>query len=396
MEKKAKNGSELLGVSRLITEATLGITDVVERAHQRILLPPFLPSTPIQHLISNITAITYKTLKKSTRFVGENIEKIIELAPQPKVEKRDNKEIIRSALNGVIGDYLEKKDNPLKMEMQFRTRNQETILSKESINKSIKNVNGKILLMIHGSVMNDVQWSRKDHNHGELLAEELNKSLVYIYYNSGKHVSTNGKEFSELLETLVSNWPVPVEEIVFIGYSMGGLLARSVLYYGKLENKKWVKYLKKNIFLGTPHHGSSLERNGNLVDVTLSSIYYTKPFARLGKIRSAGVTDLRYGNLIDEDWKGDDRFERLGDQRKAIPLSKSVKNYSIAASLGTLKDLNSGDGLVSIDSAFGKHDNQTKSLNFEEENTKVVYGVSHLGLLNSLSVYDQLKEWVQD
>ncbi len=49
-----------------------------------------------------------------------------------------------------------------------------------------------------------------------------------------------------------------------------------------------------------------------------------------GKIRSAGITDLRYGNLTHEDWQGRDRFAR-GDRRRFVPLPEGVGCYAIAA-----------------------------------------------------------------
>jgi len=61
---------------------------------------------------------------------------------------------------------------------------------------------------------------------------------------------------------------------------------------------------------------------------------YTAPLARLGKVRSAGITDLRYGALVDEDWQGHDRFERAGDGRSRVPLPEGVRCYAVAASTG--------------------------------------------------------------
>jgi hypothetical protein len=53
-------------------------------------------------------------------------------------------------------------------------------------------------------------------------------------------------------------------------------------------------------------------RLGNRVIGALDLSPYTNALARLGKIRSAGITDLRYGNLLDDDWYGRDRFEHSG------------------------------------------------------------------------------------
>jgi pimeloyl-ACP methyl ester carboxylesterase len=102
--------------------------------------------------------------------------------------------------------------------------------------------------------------------------------------------------------------PLPIE-LVIIAHSMGGLVSRSACHYGKVAGHSWLNHLLKIVFLGTPHHGASLERAGNWIDIILEISPYSAPFSRLGKIRSAGVTDLRYGNILDEDWKGRDRFE---------------------------------------------------------------------------------------
>ena len=51
MSKKIKTSSDLQGLTRLIIDATTGITDLVEAMHKRVVHPPFLPSTPIQHLV---------------------------------------------------------------------------------------------------------------------------------------------------------------------------------------------------------------------------------------------------------------------------------------------------------------------------------------------------------
>lgn len=400
MSNKKQVSSELQGITRLITETTVGITDLVETMHKRIVHPPLLPSTPIQHLITNIASITYRNIKWSTRFIGNSVDKTLGyFGPMlGSLKTTDEREAIRATLNGVVGDYLEKQENPLQITMQFRHQSKTIQLDPESIKATYPTINGKILLMVHGSSMNDLQWTRKDHNHGTALAKELDKTPIYLHYNSGRHISTNGQDFSELLEELVLNWPVPVEEVVLIGHSMGGLVTRSALHYGQEQQKSWTKHVKKIVFLGTPHHGSPLERVGNYLDVILESIPYSKPFARLGKIRSAGVTDLRYGNLTDEDWNGDDRFKMQADQRRPVPLPKTIACFCIAAVIGKATDSlvtqALGDRLVTVKSALGQHTNPDKNLDFKKENTWIAHEHNHLDLLNSSEVYSKIKTWL--
>ncbi len=400
MSNKIKTGTYLQGFTQLISDATTGITNIVEAMHNRVVHPPFLPSTPIQHLITNITAITYNNIRWSTQLIGGSIDKLLsQLTPfLGEIKTTKDGEILRSALNGVIGDYLEEKGNPLKITMQFRHQSKAVILNSKSIAATLPAINGKILLMVHGSCMNDIQWTRKEHNHGEAIAKELERTPIYLNYNSGLHISTNGQNFTNLLEELVKNWPVPIEEIVFLAHSMGGLVTRSALYYGQKEKKTWTKYVKKIVFLGTPHHGAPLERIGNYLDNILEAIPYAKPFARLGKVRSAGITDLRFGYLVNEDWQGNDRFEMKKDQRVNIPLPMQISCYCIAAVIGKEKDNISqriiGDGMVDIKSALGQHEVPIKNLKFKKENTWVAYELSHVGLLNSDKVFDKIKEWL--
>jgi len=400
MSKKTKKDSELQGITHLLVDATIGITDLVEDMQKQIVHSSFLPSTPIQKLITTIAGITYQNIRWGTLFIGKSLHKILEqLTPAiSQIKASDKKEIILSVLNGVIGDYLEEKKNPLKIEMQFRYRLKSILLDRKSIKETYPNVNGKILLMLHGSCMNDIQWTRKEHNHGNIIAKELNKTPIYLNYNSGRHISTNGKNLNDCLEELVKNWPVPIEELVIIAHSMGGLVARSALYYGGQAQKNWTKHLKKIVFLGTPHHGSHVERKGNYLDIILETIPYVKPFARLGKIRSAGVTDLRYGNLVDEDWQDNDRFERKADQRQHIPLPNQIEFYSIAAVIGkkttTVSAKILGDTLVDVKSALGQHKNPDKNLLFKKENSWIVYENNHLDLLSNPKIMEKIKEWL--
>ena len=167
---------------------------------------------------------------------------------------------------------------------------------------------------------------------------------------------------------------------------------------GFSKKKKWTEHIKKIVFLGTPHHGAPLERIGNYIDVILEAIPYAKPFARLGKIRSAGVTDLRYGYLVDEDWLNKDRFKLQRDKRQNIPLPRNVECYSVAGSVG--REANSlstkimGDNMVEVKSALGIHKKTSKNLNFKKENTFIVYENTHVDLLSNSKIDLKLKEWL--
>jgi pimeloyl-ACP methyl ester carboxylesterase len=230
------------------------------------------------------------------------------------------------------------------------------------------------------------------------LAAALGYTPVYLRYNSGLHTSQNGRELSVLLEKLLAQWPTPIEELTVVGHSMGGLLARSAVHYAKQESLRWPERLKRIVFLGTPHHGALLERAGNWVDTVLGSTPYTAPFATLGRLRSAGITDLRYGYLLDEDWQGHDRFHPKPDDRQIVPLPDGIECYTVAATMAgeqsKLANRLIGDGLVPLPSALGRHDDALRNLDFDPAAQSIAYGMSHMALLASPEVGRRIAQWL--
>lgn len=253
-------------------------------------------------------------------------------------------------------------------------------------------------MLAHGLCMSDLQWQRRGHNHGEALAAEAGFTPVYLHYNSGLHISTNGHEFSEKLEQLIRAWPVPVEQLVIIGYSMGGLLARSACEDARRTGKSWIRHLRDMVFIGTPHDGSPLERTGNRLDALLGASPYTVALSRLGKVRSAGITDLRHANLDDADWHDHDRFKSRRVRREAVPLPEGVRCYAIAGSVARrpngLSERLAGDGLVPLFSALGSHRSPKRNLGLPESRRWIAYKTNHLDLLASADAYARISAWL--
>ena len=104
----------------------------------------------------------------------------------------------------------------------MRNQGRNIDLNRKALTEALPHANGKLLILIHGLCMNDQQWLRNGHDHGRELAIRLGYTPLYLRYNSGLHISTNGAALSSLLESLVEQWPVPIEELVLLGHSMGG------------------------------------------------------------------------------------------------------------------------------------------------------------------------------
>lgn len=379
---------ELREAVRLAVEATLGVTNTVQQMHHAIGGGPAILGKPLEGLVKLISAPAYAGVKLVTNLVGAGLDVVLaQLAPVlGEGGTSAEQDAVVAALNGVVGDVLAERNSTLAIATELRREG-------KTIPPLPERVSGRVLVLVHGSSASDLCWSRKGHHHGEALEQALGFTWVAARYNSGKHVSTNGHELADSLQKLIDAWPVPVTELAIVAHSMGGLVTRAACLSAEARSLSWRAKLKSFVTLGTPHEGAPLERMGNLVNTLLGISRYSAPLEQLAHLRSAGVTDLRFGLTKDEEWKGVDRFAHEADPRTHIELPAGVSCFAIAAT--TSKEFTPssvGDGLVPIDSALGRHPKPELTLAFAGH--RVFTGLSHLDLLNDAGVYAQVCEWL--
>jgi pimeloyl-ACP methyl ester carboxylesterase len=391
------HADDLRSASRLVVDATKRVTEVVEGMHHTIASGPDVLGRPLESPSRAITGFVYASIRGVTHAVGVAIDAVLgQLAPLlgESVPGPERAAVI-AALNGVVGDYLSETGSPLATEMRLCHDGHPLDLEREALAEALPDASGKLLVLVHGSSMNDQQWNRAGHDHGAALARDLGYTPIYLLYNSGLHISSNGRAFAELLERLVAAWPVPIEELVLLGHSLGGLVARSACHVGEEAGHRWRTKLKRLVCIGSPHHGAPLERGGNLIDRLLGISRYSAPLSRLGKLRSAGVTDMRHGNVLDEHWSGRDRFAHGDDPRDRLALPEGVECYAIAGTLTPAPgEKLLGDGLVPVDSALGRHARPELTLSFPEDHQWIGFGTGHLDLLNRPEVYETIRSWL--
>jgi len=397
--------SDIRGIAQLAAQATEGVTGIVEGVHQSVWSTMGVSGGAEKDRTRGITGLVYRSVRGVTKLVGTGVDAVL-AGLEPVIGSSDaadpdtpQRESVFAALNGVMGDHLVENNNPFAIPMTLRYRGE--ALDPQSP-LPIPGDSGKVLLLIHGLCMTDHQW-RTQHDdqvvdHGEALASALGHTPIHLRYNTGLHVSTNGRELATLLEEFVAAWPTPIEELVVVAHSMGGLVIRSAVHLARENGLGWPDHLKKIVFLGTPHHGAPLEKAGNWVDTILAVTPYTAPFAKLGQVRSAGITDLRFGHVTAEDWQGRDRFDRNPDVRRVLPLPENVACFTVAATTeekrSAMADRLIGDGLVPLNSALGLHDDPRRCLAFPDSSQRIEYRTNHLGLLSSPDVTGQLVDWL--
>jgi pimeloyl-ACP methyl ester carboxylesterase len=396
MTQPLLQAADLRGAAQLSTEAVLGLTHLVEAMHARIASLPLLRPAASSEQTRGLTGLVYKTVRGVTQFAGSSVEALLGwLGPAltaggalPQTER----EAIVAALNGLVGDHLAATDNPLAVPMSFRHGGRDLPLERFALRAHLRNAGPRPLLLLHGLCMNDLQWQRHEHDHGAALAREAGWTPIYLHYNSGLSISTNGRVLAQLMERLLDAWPQPVERVAMLGHSMGGLVARSALHHAALIARgglRWPARVTDLVCLGTPHQGAPLESAGQLVDVVLGALPYAAPLARIGQMRSAGINDLRQGNVV----------SGKAGEHETIALPAAVRCFALAATLSAPGSTHAaaallGDGLVPVASALGQHRTPAKRLAFPEARQAVVYRTGHLDLLSSAEVAGVLSRWL--
>lgn len=395
--------SDLRGVNRLAVDAVTGMSELVEAVHAAVLHPPALLGQRAPTATRGIPHLVYRSVRGIARMVGGGVDVSLS-ALAPVLRERGlspRREAAVAALNGVLGDHLEASGNPLAIRMRFRRDGVPLVLARRELHARVPQASGRLLVQVHGLCMNDLQWRQGDHDHGEVLARELGYTPVHLHYNSGRHVSGNGREFAALLARLVKAWPVPVEEITLLCHSMGGLVARSALDAGFRRRMAWTRLPLRVVFLGTPHHGAPLERAGSWADLLIGISPYSAPFVRLGRMRSAGIQDLRHGNVRDTD--GEARHDARLPLPLPLPLPASVRAYAVAT-MARQADADAdgdsaatgGDGLVPVSSALGDHADPAFDLGIPPSRRWIGHGIHHLQMLRSEAVCRRVVEWLRE
>lgn len=317
----------------------------------------------------------------------------------------------KSAINGVLGDKLHRKNSPLAITMSFFNHSSadacEVDLQK-NLTSQFDQISSSITIFVHSLMSSERIWSMPrsmDHFHygesyGQRLQRDSETTAVYVRYNTGLHISTNGQQLAALIDELVEAWPVEVTEVNLIGHSMGGLVTRSAVHYADLKGAKSRPLIKRAYLIGAPLRGAPLEQFANILTSALATIPVpiTRVIAHLLNQRSDGIKDLRHGYLVDEDWQDLNPDKISFGRKNLLPPVSGVQYFTIAGNLfndehhPAAKIL--GDILVTPYSAKDELLDGTVT-DRAANDSKVFGGINHLFLVNDDDVYKQILTWWQ-
>ena len=398
---------EIRSLADLAGEGTRVLTTLVRDTHTGIARRVFGAvgpvSKPVEVVHNTAASVTYhavdRALRAALRGAGELAAETRGSDEDETVESNPRVAGVIAALNGIYGDELTDRGNGFALTMQVRHRGKPVAMNGPDLAAAFPRATGRIAVFVHGWCMTEMSWWRRPRegeevkSYGARLRDDLGFTPVYLRYNTGLHISDNGKSLASQLDRLRELWPVPVEEIALVGHSMGGLVIRSACHYGTQHEHGWPDAVGHVVCLGSPHLGADLEKGVNAASWALARLPETRALSSFLNARSSGTKDLRYGALLDEDWSECDPDEFLRDRCNEVPFLPHATYHFVATSAGPgALGAVLGDRLVRPHSASGA--GKSRQIPFDPDHGLTLTGLHHFDLLNHADIYAKLHAWL--
>ena len=370
----------------------------------------------LYHVFMSGIGVNLKRLDRGERMTSQesvvvkNVDKNVDKSVGKNVENRKGDDRMKSAvksqnwaktgrsvLNGIIGDYLEKENSPLAIKMGFYHRGRKLDLNESLASQFDSPLTNKVVLLVHGLTNLETVWdfpsnslirddeSSEPQNYGTKLQQDFSYTPIYLRYNTGLPVERNAEELSNLLANLMKVFPVEIEELTLIGFSMGGLLCRDAQRFALMESALWLQALSKVFYIGSPHEGAPLEKIGYFAGEVFRQLpkEYLSHWADVIDVRSEGIKDLKHGLKKREGSPNESPCESFVSSARHYFISGGVfdDSYSFLNKLV-------GDSLVRKSSAKpSSAPKDSASAHFN--------GLAHIPLAHSELVYQQIREWIE-
>lgn len=297
----------------------------------------------------------------------------------------------RGIVNGTLSEQLLGVAPALSIDMSLRRDGRRLDLSPEGLMAAHPDASGRIVVFVHGLAASELDWTSRwveagwepppqvvDDGYAGMvdIAADSGATPLVVRYASGGSIGRSGADLADLLDAVVTHWPVPVTDVTVVAHSMGGLVVRAACHTAGVTGDAWLKPLSTIMYLGSPHLGAWLEKTANVVSWALRHDTRSAPIGALLEHRSRGIKDLGFGTLVDhdptdgppdglEDAGVDVAPEHLdeilglllGDPMTDEPWLEDVTHHLVVGRLahddGHLVNRMLGDGMVRASSATG-------------------------------------------
>lgn len=365
-------------------------------------------AAPVKIAHDSISAVVYGSTRLGVKAIPAAVGAAASVFRDPSSESIDTNprgHFTLSAINGFWGDRLATQRPSLAPVFSMRTHDGELRRVTDNLIHDLRSeataCTDKVIVFVHGLCETDRYWAYGAEKHygeravtfGSMLRESDGWTPLYAEYNSGLHISENGRHVAEYLDSLLASWPVPVTEVALVGHSMGGLVVRSAAHQAHETGMAWASSLRHVIGLGAPHHGAPLEQFVNRGTHAMAKLPETLPFAQWLNRRSVGIKDLRHGAVLESDWFGVDPEDRL-DRCNPASLLPGVQYSMVSATLSRNPEgLFAHDLLVQHASAHGTGKN--RRIDFDVDRLFHIGRRTHFDLLIDPDIYAAIRGWLQ-
>jgi len=387
------------GTKGLVFDGISEITSLVERTALRVaekttdyvsIAPPLAPAAQV---VRSTHGAIFSTACASVRTISRGVEVAVDVgidlaerttdAEQERSSHQQGTmpwalDQIEGAVNGVLGDYLTRRANPLALEMTLR--HDGIARSPEQLVTLLEQPTATLCIFVHGLACTEWCWNMQSDSYGEdagytyasQLARDLDITSVFVRYNTGRAIKENGHALANLIEELAAAYPEPLDRIVLIGHSMGGLVSRVAAADAHQRELAWASSLEHIICLGSPHHGAPLERAARNLAVAFdfADVAATRVLGEVLGVRSAGILDLGDGVSIE-----------VPGVRLSVVASTAARDPEKLGSAFV------GDLLVPTSSASGEK--------LEVDDVALFGGINHVQLTNHAEIYPTLRQWLE-
>ena len=212
-ESASREKNPLHGAVDAATAALQGGLATIEGVHKAIARKPFAPlrlapgvaevSEVVRLVHDGVTSLVYGGLRTAVTAAGSAARRAAALAGETRRSSPARRAgMAVAALNGFAGDRLVRDGNPLATTMGLRHRGRHVSTDRASLTAAFPDASPRLAVFVHGLACDETWWRLHAERHygnrhttyGSRLRKDFGYTPLYVRYNTGLHVSDNGRQ----------------------------------------------------------------------------------------------------------------------------------------------------------------------------------------------------------
>ena len=403
MTQLARQGDEARALVRLGFDELHGFTRSVGTMEREIAARTFgyVPAgKPIRLIHDTVAGGVVGALGGATAAAGRGAEALVgrRRRPQRPLSATLPGGLGLAVLNGLVGDRLEREGSPLQEPISVRVDGLPVPPERDALARAFPEARPRLVVFVHGLMGNEVGWrlGRRQGRepYGARLAREIGCTPLYIRYNSGRHISENGRSLADLIETLVAAGRSRSRRSRSSGTRWAGS-SRAARATGGQGRRALGRTVRHVVSLGSPHMGAPLEQAVHVASYAFGKLPETRALGRpappqLGHPRPPpglasrrGLARPRSGGAARRGVRGGAAARRRDALLRSATVTRSPRHP-----VGRVV----GDTLVL---SRARPDAAAPASSASRTSSGSTSAHHHIALLNHPAVYEKLREWLR-